>query len=175
MEHRHSFELALPGLAVGAVAGAAAGGLTLIAGQPAGTAALSALLLATPLGLLGGGYGLLMSRGTIRPGLFAPAGLYWLAGFPLARLVQETALGLVLAGEVVLAGGLPGFLAYQAMVSLGFALGFVWLHERLMPYWLLRVRGRNPRARELLGRYVAHAEVLRRTAERRRAPRKGAR
>nr|BFE88099.1 hypothetical protein GCM10020093_107000 [Planobispora longispora] len=67
---------------------------------------------------------------------------------------------------------MAGFLGYQAMVSLGFAIGFVWLHERLMPYWLLRLRGHNPYARELLDRYVAHAEVLRSAAGRRRT-RKG--
>ncbi|GIH77481.1 hypothetical protein Plo01_39100 [Planobispora longispora] len=151
-----------------------AGGLTLLAGRPVGWAAVSALALALPLGILGAGYGLLTGQGVIRLGVFAPAGLYWLAGFPLARLAQETAAGLTLTGEVVLAGGVAGFLGYQAMVSLGFAIGFVWLHERLMPYWLLRLRGHNPYARELLDRYVAHAEVLRSAAGRRRT-RKGAR
>nr|BFE88098.1 hypothetical protein GCM10020093_106990 [Planobispora longispora] len=59
-----------------------AGGLTLLAGRPVGWAAVSALALALPLGILGAGYGLLTGQGVIRLGVFAPAGLYWLAGFP---------------------------------------------------------------------------------------------
>lgn len=167
-------ELALPGALIGVVAGAVAGGLTLLAGQPAGWAAISALTLALPLGLLGAGYSVLLGRNLFRPGVFAPAGLYWLAGFPLARLFQETITGLVVFGHVSLPGGVAGFLAYQAMVSLGFAIGFLWLHERLMPHWLMRLRERNPRARELFAAYVEHAEALWLAKERRRA-RKGAR
>ncbi|MEU8382975.1 hypothetical protein [Streptosporangium sp. NPDC048865] len=167
-------ELALPGALIGIVAGAVAGGLTLLAGQSAGWAAISALTLALPLGLLGTGYSILLARNLFRPGLFAPAGLYWLAGFPLARLFQETITGLAVFGQVSLPGGVAGFLAYQAMVSLGFAIGFLWLHERLMPHWLMRLRERNPRARELFAAYVEHAEALWLAKERRRA-RKGAR
>lgn len=167
-------ELALPGALIGVVAGAVAGGLTLLAGQPAGWAAISALTLALPLGLLGAGYSVLLGQNLFRPGVFAPAGLYWLAGFPLARLFQETVTGLAVFGHVSLPGGVAGFLAYQAMVSLGFAIGFLWLHERLMPHWLMRLRERNPRARELFAAYVEHAEALWLAKERRRA-RKGAR
>ncbi|WP_246238766.1 hypothetical protein [Acrocarpospora corrugata] len=161
-----------------------AGGLTLLAGQSTGWAAVSALALAVPLGLLGAGYGMLLGprsfggrfSGLFRPGVFAPAGVYWLIGFPLARLVQETAAGLVLHGQVYLSGGLGGFLAYQAMVSLGFAIGFLWLHERFMPPWLMRVAGHNPEAALLLRRYVEHAETLSRARDRRRAkPKKGVR
>ncbi|MEU4572787.1 hypothetical protein ACBI99_26590 [Nonomuraea sp. ATR24] len=156
MIDRHSLELALPGASIGAVAGAMAGGLTLFAGVPTGLAALSALMLALPLGLFGGLYGVLLGRGVFRPGTFGPCGLYWMAAFPLSRLVQES-----VAGTGGLAGGAGGFLLYQAMVSLGFAIGFVWIHERLMPHWLLRVAPANPQAEALLGLYVHHAEALR--------------
>ncbi|MGN9837895.1 hypothetical protein ACTMTI_07225 [Nonomuraea sp. H19] len=155
MDGRHSLELALPGASIGAVAGAMAGGLTLFAGAPTGMATLSALALAVPLALFGGMHGVLLGHGVLRPGTFGPAGLYWMAAFPLSRLVQESLTG------IGLADGVFGFLAYQAMVALGFAIGFVWLHERLMPYWLLRRAGVNPRAELLLGSYVRHAEALR--------------
>ncbi|WP_344920805.1 hypothetical protein [Streptosporangium oxazolinicum] len=171
---RQDAELALPGALIGVVAGTMAGGLTLLAGQSSGWAAISALTLALPLGLLGAGYGVLLGHGLFKPGLFTPAGLYWLAGFPLARLFQEAVTGLVVFGQVSLPGGTAGFLAYQAMVSLGFAIGFVWLHERLMPHWLMRLRERNPQARELFAAYVEHAEALWHAKERRRA-RKGVR
>ncbi|MEV4108576.1 hypothetical protein [Nonomuraea sp. NPDC049695] len=155
MGGRHSLELALPGASIGAVAGAMAGGLTLFAGQPTGMAALSALSLAVPLALFGGLYGMLLGHGVFRPGTFAPVGLYWVAAFPVSRLAQESLVGIGLADGV-----LP-FLAYQAMVSLGFAIGFVWLHERLMPHWLMRRAGANPLAQALLEVYLRHAGLLR--------------
>ncbi|MBB5778596.1 hypothetical protein [Nonomuraea jabiensis] len=155
MDGRHSLELALPGASIGAVAGAMAGGLTLFAGQPTGMAALSALSLALPLALFGGLYGVLLGHGVFRPGTFGPVGLYWVVAFPVARLAQESLVGIGLADGV-----LP-FLAYQAMVSLGFAIGFVWLHERIMPHWLIRRAAANPVAKDLLGLYVRHAGMLR--------------
>ncbi|TMR07996.1 hypothetical protein ETD86_49690 [Nonomuraea turkmeniaca] len=155
MDGRHSLELALPGASIGAVAGAMAGGLTLFAGLPTGVAALSALALAVPLAVFGGLYGVLLGHGVFRPGTFGPAGLYWMAAFPLSRLLQESVAG------VGMADGVLGFLAYQAMVALGFAIGFVWMHERLMPHWLLRRAGANPRAEALLGLYVQYAQALR--------------
>ncbi|TMR98986.1 hypothetical protein [Nonomuraea basaltis] len=155
MDGRHSLEIALPGASIGAVAGAMAGGLTLIAGAPTGMAALSALTLTVPLALFGGLYGVLLGHGVFRPGTFGPAGLYWMAAFPVSRLVQESLTG------IGLADGVFGFLAYQAMVALGFAIGFIWLHERLIPYWLMRRADANPRAEALLGLYVQHAEALR--------------
>jgi hypothetical protein len=153
---RHSIELALPGASIGAVAGAMAGGLTLIAGVPTGVAALSALALAVPLAFCGGLYGVLLGHGVFRPGTFGPAGLYWMAAFPLSRLLQES-----VAGAGGLAEGVLPFLGYQAMVALGFAIGFVWMHERLMPYWLMRRAAANPRAKALLSLYVQCAEALR--------------
>ncbi|MFI7125261.1 hypothetical protein ACIBQ1_06170 [Nonomuraea sp. NPDC050153] len=155
MDGRHSLELALPGASIGAVAGAMAGGLTLLAGQSTGMAALSALSLAVPLALFGGLYGVLLGHGVFRPGTFGPVGLYWVAAFPVSRLAQESLVGIGLADGV-----LP-FLAYQAMVSLGFAIGFVWLHERIMPHWLIRRAAANPLAKDLLGLYVRHAGMLR--------------
>ncbi|GAA3706415.1 hypothetical protein GCM10022224_084910 [Nonomuraea antimicrobica] len=155
MIRRHSIELALPGASIGAVAGAMAGGLTLFAGQPTGLAALSALALAAPLAFFGGLYGVLLGHGVFRPGTFGPVGLYWMAAFPVSRLLQESVAG------VGMADGVPLFLAFQAMVSLGFAIGFVWMHERLMPHWLVRRAGDNPLAKDLLSQYVRYASLVR--------------
>jgi hypothetical protein len=166
-------EVALPGLLIGVIAGVMAGGLTLLAGQSAAWAATSMLSLAVPLGLFGAGYGLLLGRKFFQPGVFAPAGLYWLVAFPLSRLLQESVTSSAIFGQVTLSDDLLGFLAYQAVVSLGFAIGFVWLHERLAPHWLMRIAGRNPLAQELLDRYIAHAEAMWRQRERRRALRRG--
>ncbi|PZG14059.1 hypothetical protein [Nonomuraea aridisoli] len=151
---RHSLELALPGASIGAVAGAVAGGLTLFAGAPTGMAALSALALAVPLALFGGLYGVLLGHRVFRPGTFGPVGLYWMVAFPVSRLVQETLYG------VGTADGVLPFLAYQAMVSLGFAIGFVWMHERLMPHWLIRRADDNPLAADLLAVYLRYARMI---------------
>ncbi len=167
--------LGLPGLCIGVVAGLIAGGLSLLAGQPAGWAAISMLGLAAPLGLFGALYGMLMGHGLFRPGVFAPAAFFWIVGFPLGRLIQESVTGLALAGRISIAEGVPQFLAFQAMVSVGFALGFVWLHERLAPYWFLRIQDGNPYARALLARYIEHSRALWQAKESRDAARRARR
>jgi len=153
-------EVALPGFVVGLIAGVVAGGLAAIVGQPTDWAAVTGLSLGVPLGLLGGGYGLLIALGKVRLGGFAPAALYWLIGFPFARLLQEVLTGLLLAGRLRLPPDPLGFLAYQGIVSAGFAIGFLWLHERLAPHWWLRVAPHNPLAAQVLGRYAAHSQAL---------------
>ncbi len=122
---------AVPGAAVGLAAGVIAGGLAALVGQPLSWAAVTVVALGVPLALLGGGLGVLLASGRLPRGRFAPVALFWLAGFPLARLVHEIAVGLVLTGRFRLPPDLAGFLAYQGLVSLGWAIGFLWLHERI--------------------------------------------
>jgi hypothetical protein len=102
----------------------------------------------------------LLATGVFRPGVFAPAALYWLVAFPVARLVHETTTHLVVTGRIGLTDDLLSFLAFQGLVSVGFAIGFVWLHERLAPHWLLKIRHHNPEARRLFNVYVSHAETV---------------
>jgi len=168
-------QLALPGAGIGAVAGVAAIGLALVAGQPMGWALATGLGLGLPLVLLGGGYGLLLAAGTVSPGVFAPTALYWLVGFPVARLLHEVLVGLLLVGRPTLPPDLLGFLAYQAIVSLGFAIGFSWLHERIAPGWLRRIRHGKPRAERLYLFYLRHAEAQWEAKESRRQARAAAR
>ncbi|GAB3503714.1 hypothetical protein [Amycolatopsis cihanbeyliensis] len=165
---RRNAELALPGGTVGLVAGAAAGGLAALVGQPAGWALVTALSLGIPLALLGGGYGLLIAYGRVRLGGFAPVALFWLVGFPLARLTHEALTHLVLTGRPALPPDLLGFLAYQGLVSAGFAIGFLWLHERIAPRWWLRIARHNPYAERILAAYAAHASALRNAKQARR-------
>ena len=157
-------ELVLPGVVTGFAAGVVAGGLAAVIGQPTGWALATTLALGIPLALLGGGYGWLLATGRVRVGGFAPAALYWLAGFPVARLLHEAIVHLTLTGRFGLPDDPLGFLAYQGIVSAGFAIGFLWLHERIAPRWWLRVAGRNPDAAAAAERYVAHARTIRRRA-----------
>jgi hypothetical protein len=161
-------ELAFPGFAVGMLSGTMAGGLAAIVGQPAGWAMIYALALGLPLGLFGGGYSVLVVRGIARPGTFAAAGLFWLVAFPLARFIQEVLARLLIAGEPSAPPELAGFLGYQAALSAGFAIGFLWMHERIAPQWYQKVAPHNPAAAEVFSRYVTHSTTLRQVRQARR-------
>lgn len=82
--------------------------------------------LTVPLVAAGTVFGWLVDTNRL-PSL-GPGILYWAAAFPAARLLQE--LLLVGSGHFGgLEGGLGGFLLYQAIVGLGFGLGFLLLHN----------------------------------------------
>lgn len=100
---------------------------------------IAVVALAVPLGLFGAVYSVLLASGKVRRGGFAPACLFWLIAFPLARLLQEVLTRLVLLGEPGLPPKVWGFLAFQAIISAGFAIGFLWLHERIATQWWRRV------------------------------------
>jgi hypothetical protein len=166
---RRLFLLTLPGLAVGFIAGVLAGGLTAIVGQPAGAAVVAALSLGVPLALLGGGYTMLLINKRVRLGGFAPAALFWLIGFPLARLLHELAVSWYVGGTPALPPDTLGFLAFQGIVSLGFAIGFLWLHERVAPRWWRRLAERGGEvAEEVYLRYASHAMAVFEAKERRK-------
>lgn len=165
---RELAEVGRPGFAVGFLAGCFAGLMALIVGQPIGWAMVSALALGFPLGLLGAVYSVLIALGKVRIGGFAPACLFWLIGFPLSRLLQEVLVRLVLGGDL---GGPPdvlGFLAYQGLISAGFAFGFLWMHERIAPRWWYKMSGHNPAALRVYERYASHARVMWKTREARK-------
>jgi hypothetical protein len=169
---RRLFLLTLPGLAVGFIAGVLAGGLTAIVGQPTGAAVVAVLSLGVPLALLGGGYTMLLINKRVRLGGFAPAALFWLVGFPLARLLHELAVSWYVGGTPTFPPDTLGFLAFQGIVSLGFAIGFLWLHERLAPHWWARLAEHDEQARAVYLRYAAHAQAIVEASERRRAARR---
>lgn len=161
--------LTLPGLGVGFVAGVVAGGLAAFVGQPTGWALVSAISLGVPLALAGGGYTLLLINEKVRLGGFAPAAVYWLMAFPLCRLLHEVLTALILTGRPVLPPDTLGFLAYQGIVSAGFAIGFLWLHERLAPRWWRRLAQYDEAAERVYLRYAEHARAIFEAKERRRA------
>ncbi|MDA8368395.1 MAG: hypothetical protein M0026_00810 [Nocardiopsaceae bacterium] len=158
-------EVAVPGAVIGLVAGAFAAGVAAIAGLPGVQVATIAAGLGIPLALLGAGYCVLLALGRFGVGAVGPVAVYWVIGFPLARLADEYAVAQVLGNDTVLREPLLSFLAFQAMLSIGFAIGFLWLHERLAPHWLVRIRGHNGVAAGLVQRYLQQVEAL----DRRRA------
>ncbi|SHK95325.1 hypothetical protein SAMN05421803_1485 [Nocardiopsis flavescens] len=164
-------EVAVPGAAIGAVAGLFATGVGMAAGLPAAMTGTAGLALGLPLAVLGAAYSVLLARGVFPIGAVAPLALYWLLGFPAAQLFDAHMVAWVTGAGSALREPLPSFLLLQAMLSLGFTIGFLWLHERTMPHWLMRVRGHNPVAEALFQRYVEHAAHLQRRRGPGRAPR----
>jgi hypothetical protein len=168
---RQLAETSAPGAVIGVIGGAVVGGLAAVVGQPAAWALTGAVALAVPLALFGAAYGVLVALGHAKPGVFAPAALLWLVGFPLSRLFHETMTPALLGGSPTPPDDVVTFLAFQALVSMGFAIGFVWLYERITPHWLARIKAHNPHAERVYARYLAHAEAVWAAREHRRAQR----
>jgi hypothetical protein len=167
-------ELAFPGILVGLIAGVTAGSLALLVGQPPSWALVTAMTLGVPLAVAGGGFGLLAAFGKVRMGGFAPAALYWLIAFPVARMLHEVLTRLVLTGKAGLPPDPLGFLAFQGIISAGFAIGFLWLHERVAPRWWHKVAPHNEQAGIVFARYAMHAQRMQKAKRARSKPRRAA-
>ena len=159
----------LPGAGVGALAGVFAALATLIVGLSPGLALVNGLGLGIPMALFGGAYTILCAHGIVRVGLFAPCALYWVVGYPVSRIVQETSAGLYLEGSPGLSTDLLAFYLYNALLAPGLAFGFIWLHERLVPPWLLHIRDHNRLAAGLAAAYLTYAERVFEQKQRRAA------
>jgi hypothetical protein len=168
---RQLAEVSATGAVIGVVGGAVVGGMAAVVGQPVGWALTGAVALGVPLALVGACYGVLVGLDYAKPGVFAPAALVWLVGFPLARLLHETMTPVLLGGSPTPPESIPTFLAFQALISLGFAIGFVWLFERITPPWLVSIKSHNPVAERVYARYAVHAAALWEARERKRARR----
>ena len=180
VQARQLAEVSATGAVIGVLGGAVVGGMAALVGQPVAWALAGAVALGVPLGLLGAAYGVLVALGHAKPGVFAPAALLWLVGFPLSRLAHETLTPVLLGGNPTPPDDVVTFLAFQALVSMGFAIGFIWLYERITPAWLAQIKDHNPYAQRVYARYVAHAEAVwaarehKRARRARRAPRPAA-
>lgn len=159
----------LPGAGIGAIAGVFAGLATLVVGLPPGLALVNGLGLGIPMALFGGAYTILCAYGIARVGVFAPCALYWLVGYPVSRIVQEMSAGVYLDGSLGLSTDLLAFYLFNALLAPGLAFGFIWLHERLAPPWLLHIRDQNHLAAGLAAAYLTYAQRVFEQKERRAA------
>jgi hypothetical protein len=175
MSPRDAAELVLPGFVIGLAGGVLIGLVGLVGGLPAARAAATVLVLGLPLALAGAGYDWLLHRGRMGIGTFAPAALFWLPLFPLCRFVNELGSDVFAGRPVALPEEPVGFFLFQGIISLGYAIGFVLLHEQVAPRWWLRVREHNPHARQLIERYKEHAALQINQAHRGRQARRGRR
>ena len=98
--------------------------------------------------------------------MLTPVALYWAAAFTVARVVQTALLDLYAGSEVAVPYGWLDFLAYQALVSVGFGIGYWWLHENFAPLWWIRIRRRNPVADHLLVVKLQYADAAQAERER---------
>ena len=175
VQARRAAEVALPGLVIGLAAGMLIGLLGLAGGMSAGQALIAAMVLGIPLAICGALYDALLVAGRMGIGTIAPAVAFWLPLFPLARLLNEVLADAVAGNPVTIRDGVAGFLVYQALLSLGYAIGWVFLHDQLAPLWWLRVRAHNPVAADLIERYAERAGALERRKGGRARKRPGSR
>lgn len=153
-------------MAMGVIAALGAGVLAAVAGQPAGWVVITGLALGLPISLLGAGYASLVAFKKFPIGVFTPAAAYWLVGFPLAMLVHASVTEWLFTGAPGLPQGpLWQFLAYNALLSMGFAIGFLWSHEYLGRHWWPRIRDHNPYAASCVEEYVELATVMQERTE----------
>ena len=153
-------EYCLPAASVGAAAGLIAGGLAAFVGQPAGWAVVTGLGLGVPLMLFGSGYAVLVALGKVPAGVFAPAAVYWVIAFPLALLAHSVVTAWVITGTPALPPEPWKFLAFRALVSMGFAIGFLWMQEQIGRFWWPHILDRNPYARRVVEQYSNLATAL---------------
>ncbi|HEV3376972.1 MAG TPA: hypothetical protein VG126_06805 [Thermoleophilaceae bacterium] len=147
---RQVVELTLPGVAIGLISGAILGVVVAGGGEPFHVALFAAVTLGVPLALAGAGYEILVAQGRIPLGMLTPVALYWAVAFTLCRIFQTALLDLYAGSEVAVPHGWLDFVVYQALVSVGFGIGYWWLHENFAPIWWIRIRERNPVAEHLV-------------------------
>jgi hypothetical protein len=150
LDRRQVVELTVPGVVIGLLGGMILGVVIAGGGQPFHVALFAGVTLGVPLALAGAGYELLVAKGRIPLGILTPVALYWAVAFTLARVFQTALLDLYAGSDVAVPYGWLDFLAYQALVSVGFGIGYWWLHENFAPMWWIRIRERNPLADYLL-------------------------
>jgi hypothetical protein len=150
LSRRQVVELTLPGVAIGLLGGVILGVVVGGGGEPFHVALFAAVTLGLPLALAGAGYEILVAQGRIPLGVLTPVALYWAVAFTVSRVIQTGLLDLYAGSEVAVPYGWLDFLAYQALVSVGFGIGYWWLHENFAPLWWFRIRDRNPVADHLV-------------------------
>jgi hypothetical protein len=165
---RQVVELTLPGVVIGLIGGVILGVVVGGTSESFHVALFAAVSLGVPLAVAGAGYEILVAQGRIPLGILTPVALYWAAAFTVCRVFQTALLDLYAGSEVAVPHGWLDFLAYQALVSVGFGIGYWWLHENFAPLWWFRIRERNPVADHLVRVKLEFAGAVEEQREHRR-------
>jgi hypothetical protein len=169
---RQVAELALPGVAIGLLGGAIAGGLSAAGGLALDVALFAGVALGVPLALAGAGYEILLAQGRVPLGVLTPIALYWAVCFPVVRVFHAGLVELYAGPRVAIPYGWLDFVVYQLLLSVAFGIGYWWLHENFAPRWWFHLRDRNPLADYFIRhqlQYAATAEQERRQRSRRKS------
>jgi hypothetical protein len=161
-------ELAMPGVVIGLLGGAIAAGISLAAGLAPEVALISGVALGVPLALAGAGYEILLAQGRVALGMLTPVALYWAIAFPLGRVFEAAVVDLYAGSGVAVPHGWLDYVVYQVLVSVGFGIGYWWLHENFAPRWWFHIRGRNPVANHFVRVKLQYAEAAEAESGRRR-------
>lgn len=166
---RQIAELTLPGILMGLLGGLIVGGLGAAGDMSPGVALFAGVTFAVPLALAGAGYELLLARGRVPLSALTPVALYWAVAFPVVRVLHAGLLALYAGEAVAVPFGWLDFIVYQVLLSLGFAIGYWWLHENFAPRWWFHLRDRNPVANSFIRHQLEYATIAERERERKRS------
>jgi hypothetical protein len=172
LDTRQRVELTLPGVLIGLTGGAIAGAMAGLGGLSAVDTLAAGLALAIPLALAGAGYELLLAAGKIPLGPLTPMAIYWAVAFPVCRVIHAALVSLIAGDPVAVPHGWIDFVVYQILLSVGFAIGFWWLHQTFAPGWWFRLRERNPVASYFIQRQLGFVGAMYEDREQRREKRK---
>jgi hypothetical protein len=165
---RQVLELTVPGVAIGLLAGALAGGVLAAGGLAFHVALFGGVVLGVPLALAGAGYEILLARGRVPLGVLTPVALYWAVAFPVVRVLHAGLLELYAGPRVAVPHGWLDFVVYQVLLSVAFGIGYWWLHENFAPRWWYRLCDRNPVAEFFVRHQLQYAGEAEAELERRR-------
>jgi len=152
-------ELSAPGAAIGLLGGVIAGGLLAISGLSLPITLVAGVLLGIPLAAAGALYEILLAKGKVPMGTVAGAAMVWVPAWPVIRVVHGAVVDLIAGNGIATPNGILGFLIYQALVAVPFAIGFWWLHENFAPRWWFRIRDRNPVANHFIRVQLQYADA----------------
>lgn len=145
----------VPGVGIGLLGGLVAGALAAFGGLSPAMTLVAGVSLALPLAISGAIYETLLGKGKIPLGNLGPAALFWIVAWPISRafnaLVVDTATG---TGTSIRYGWLD-FMAYNMLLSVGFAMGFWYFHQTYAHRWYFRIREHNPLAAYMINHQLA--------------------
>jgi hypothetical protein len=143
LSRRQVLELLVPGTAIGLLGGLVAGGLGALGGLSLALTLIAAVSLAVPLALAGALFDLLLTMGRVPLGPLAPMAMFWVIAFPICRAFNAATVNLTAGDPVAVPHGWLDFMVYNMLLSVGFAIGFWWLHQNFAPRWWFRLRDGN--------------------------------
>jgi len=159
LDRTQVLELSAPGAAIGLLGGVIAGGLLAISGLSLPITLVAGVLLGIPLAAAGALYEILLAKGKVPMGTVAGAAMVWVPAWPVIRVVHGAVVDLIAGNGIATPNGILGFLIYQALVAVPFAIGFWWLHENFAPRWWFRIRDRNPVANHFIRVQLQYADA----------------